>query len=383
MADETTDVLIVADTRSSPEMRHEVPLVIPDPFVYAESGGKRYAATVSYEKSRVEGLGLGIEVMTWEALGVDDLLNAGRRPHEILREITLHACREIGLTTAHVPEFFPLGVGDHLRASGVELTTDSEHFRARRRVKTEAELAGIRRAQRAAEAAMASVRDVLAKAERRNGGLEMDGEAVTCELLKRGVDSAFVAHGASADESIVSHGPQTAVGHDMGSGPVAADDVVLLDLFPIDKQSACYADMTRVFVVGEVPDEIELYQGLVKEALDLAKAAVRPGVNGKDIHRLVCDFFHEHGYPTQLHKADGEVLEDGFYHGTGHGVGLAVHEAPNLGRIGDELVAGDVVTIEPGLYRRGFGGVRLEDLVLVTEDGHEVLTDFSYDLSVS
>jgi Xaa-Pro aminopeptidase len=121
----------------------------------------------------------------------------------------------------------------------------------------------------------------------------------------------------------------------------------------------------------------------VKEALDLAVAEIRPGVNGKDVHRLVCDFFHEHGYPTQLHKAEGEVLVDGFYHGTGHGVGLAVHEAPNLGRIGDDLVAGDVVTIEPGLYRHGYGGVRLEDLVLVTESGHEVLTDFPYELEPS
>jgi Xaa-Pro aminopeptidase len=383
MADESTDVLIVADTRSSPEMRHEVPLTIPDPFVYAESGGKRYAATVSYEKGRIEDLGLGIEVIAWETLGVDELLNGGMRAHEVVREISLRACSEIGLTSALVPEFFPLGIGDHLRMSGIVLTPDPEHFDDRRRVKTDSELAGIKRAQRAAEAAMASVRDVLANARRRNGGLSIDGEVVTCELLKRHVDAAFVAHGASADESVVSHGPQTAVGHDMGSGPVAPDDVVLLDLFPVDKQSACYADMTRVFVVGEVPDEIEQYQRLVKEALDLATAAIRPGVNGKDVHRLVCDFFHEHGYPTQLHKAEGEVLEDGFYHGTGHGVGLAVHEAPNLGRIGDELVAGDVVTIEPGLYRHGFGGVRLEDLVLVTVDGHEVLTDFPYDLSVS
>jgi Xaa-Pro aminopeptidase len=169
----------------------------------------------------------------------------------------------------------------------------------------------------------------------------------------------------------------------MGSGLIGSDDVVLLDLFPIDKASGCYADMTRVFAAGEVSAEIREYQRLVKEALDLAVAEIRPGVNGKDVHRLVCDFFHEHGYPTQLHKTEGEVLVDGFYHGTGHGVGLAVHEAPNLGRIGDDLVAGDVVTIEPGLYRHGYGGVRLEDLVLVTEDGHEVLTDFPYELEVA
>jgi Xaa-Pro aminopeptidase len=377
------DVLIVADTRSSPEMRHEVPLVIPDPFLYAEVGDERHVVAVSYERSRVEELDLGLRVTAWEELGVDELLARGLRPHEISREIFLRACRSFGLESALVPEHFPTGVADYLRAAGVELTPDPEHFRSRRRVKTEAELAGILRAQRAAEAAMSAVRTALARADRRNGGLALDGEALTCELLKRYVDEAFVAHGASADESIVSHGAQTAVGHDMGSGPIAANDVVLLDLFPIDKESACYADMTRVFVVGDTSDEIREYQRLVKEALDLAIAEVRPGVNGKDVHRLVCDFFHEHGYPTQLHKADGEVLEDGFYHGTGHGVGLAVHEAPGLGRVGDELVAGDVITIEPGLYRHGFGGVRLEDLVLVTPEGHEVLTDFPYDLEVA
>ena len=377
------DVLIVADTRSSPEMRHEVPLVIPDPFLYAEVDGSPHAATVSFEKGRIEELNLGIEVTALEELGVDELLDRGLRPHEISREISLRACRALGLGSALVPEHFPAGVADYLRAAGIELMPDPEHFRARRRVKTDAELAGIRRAQQAAEAAMSSVRDVLARAEHRNGGLAVDGDRLTCELLKRRADAAFVAHGASAEESIVSHGPQTAVGHDMGSGEIAVDEVVLLDLFPVDRQSACYADMTRVFVVGEASDEIRTYQELVKEALDLAVAEIRPGVNGKDVHRLVCDFFHDHGFPTQLHKAEGEILEDGFYHGTGHGVGLAVHEAPGLGRLGDELVTGDVITIEPGLYRHGFGGVRLEDLVLVTEDGHEVLTDFPYDLDVA
>jgi Xaa-Pro aminopeptidase len=375
-----SDVLIVADTRSSPEMRHEVPLVVPDPFLYAEVGGERHAVAVSMEKARIEEL--GIHVLAWDELGADELLDRGLRPHEIAREVYLRGCRELGLESALVPDRFPLGIADHLRGSGIELTSDPEHFRGRRRVKNDFELAGIRRAQRAAEAAMAAVRDVLAASERRNGGLAFDGETLTCELLKRHVDAAFVEHGASADESIVSHGAQTAVAHDMGSGEIGADDVVLLDLFPLDRESACYADMTRVFAVGEPPGELRSYHGLVKEALDLAVREIRPGVDGKDVHRLVCDFFHERGFPTQLHKPKGEVLEEGFFHGTGHGVGLAVHEAPALGRIGDELVAGDVITIEPGLYRPGLGGIRLEDLVFVTDDGHEVLTDFPYELEV-
>jgi Xaa-Pro aminopeptidase len=203
---------------------------------------------------------------------------------------------------------------------------------------------------------------------------------LTCELLKERVQSAFLTHGALADEMIVSHGPQTAIGHDMGSGQIGRDDVLIFDLFPVDLESACFADLTRTLVVGDAPEEIREWHGLCREALELASAEIRPGVNGGDVHRLVSEFFAARGFPTQLTKAEGEVLQDGFYHGLGHGVGLEVHESPSLGMIGEELVAGDVITIEPGLYRQGLGGVRVEDLLLVTDDGYELLTDCPYDL---
>jgi Xaa-Pro aminopeptidase len=182
---------------------------------------------------------------------------------------------------------------------------------------------------------------------------------------------------------IVSHGVQTAVGHNMGSGPIASDDIVLLDLFPVDLESSCVADLTRTFVVGEVSDEIYEWHRLCREALELATRAVRPGADGGHIHRLVSEFFAGRGFPTMLTKPEGEALLDGFYHGLGHGVGLEVHEPPSLGMIGEELVEGDVVTIEPGLYRQGLGGVRVEDLLHVTHDGYELLTDCPYELEIS
>ena len=247
-------------------------------------------------------------------------------------------------------------------------------------MKNDAELAGIRRAQRAAEAAMDAARELLRSAERQNGSLMLDGEQLTCERLKLAVEQAFTANGAFADEFIVSHGSQTAVGHDMGSGPIAPDEPICLDLFPRDRDSGCFADMTRVFVVGTPSDELLEWHKLCKEALDRSVAAAKPGIPGTDLYKITCDVFEEHGYPTLRSKEPGEVLQDGFYHSLGHGVGLEVHEEPTLGRSPGELVAGDVIAVEPGLYRHGYGGCRLEDLVLVTENGPEVLTDYPYDL---
>jgi Xaa-Pro aminopeptidase len=376
-------VLIHGDTMRTPELRHEVPLGIPDPFVYAEVDGRRIVAISSMEAARVEALGTDLEVRPLEEFGADELRRSGIDQHAYARELAVRIAGGLGVRSAQVPRRFPLGIADALRSGGVELTVDQQLFDDRRRSKSGHELAGIRRAQKAAEAGMAVARDLLTRSEPSNGGRAVDGEPLTCELLKERVQAAFLANGALADEMIVSHGAQTAIGHEMGSGPIGRDDVVLLDLFPVDLESACYSDITRTFAVGEVADEIRAWHELCREALNLAAAGIRPGVNGGDVHRRVSELFAEHGFPTQLTKAEGEVLRDGFYHGLGHGVGLEVHESPSLGLIGEELVPGDVITIEPGLYRQGFGGVRVEDLLLVTDDGYELLTDCPYDLEVS
>ena len=375
-----SEILIYADSLRSPEMRHEVPLAVPDPFLYAETDGKGRVVASSFELGRISEVAPHLEVLPLEEFGLDELYAQGLNRDEIELEVILRAVRRFGLERASVPSTFPLEVADHLRANGIEVKADRELFIGRRRVKNEAELAGIRRAQRAAEAGMDAARDLLRAADRQNGTLVVDGEPLTCERLKLAVEQAFSEHGVFADEFIVSHGPQTAIGHDMGSGTIAPDEPICLDFFPRDRESGCYADMTRTFVVGQPSDELLEYHKLCREALDRAVAAVKPGIPGKDLNRLACDVFEEHGFPTLLSKQPGEVLRDGFYHSLGHGVGLEVHEEPALGRGPGELVAGDVIAVEPGLYRNGYGGCRLEDLVHVTEDGPETLTDYPYDL---
>jgi Xaa-Pro aminopeptidase len=374
------DVLIHGDTIRTPEARHEVPVAIPDPVLYIERNGDRHVVVGSFEVPRVEELGGVVRPHAPEEFGYDDYFAQGMSRDEAWLQVWLRAAQELGVTNAIVPPTFGLELADALRAEGIEVSADRGFFVERRRAKNEIELAGIRRAQAAAEAGMRAGVDLLRRAEISDGAVLLDGEPLTSERLKNAVETVFAAHDCTADEFIVSHGPQTAIGHEMGHGPIAADEAIVFDLFPRDRETGCFADMTRTFVVGTVSDELREYHRLVKEAVDRTLAATRPGVTGDELMRLVCDLFNEHGHKTPLHKEPGEVLADGFFHSLGHGVGLEVHEAPSLGRNGEELIPGDVVTIEPGLYRSGYGGVRLEDLVLVTDDGYENLTDFPYDL---
>jgi Xaa-Pro aminopeptidase len=374
------NVLIYADSLRSPEMRHEVPVSVPDPFLYLERNGSRHVVASSFEVDRIVEGAPEVDAVPLEDFGIDELYAQGLPRHQVELEVVLRAAHRFGIEEAAVPATFPLELADHLRANGIQVAVDRELFVARRRVKNDTELAGIRRALRAAEAAMTAARELLRAGQPQDGHVVLDGEPLTCERLKLVIEQTFSEHGVFADEFIVSHGPQTAVGHEMGSGPIAPGEPVCLDLFPRDRESGCYADMTRVYVVGEPPDELLEFHRLCREALDRSVAAVKPGVEGKALYQLSCEFFEEHGYPTLLSKPPGEVLKDGFYHSLGHGVGLEVHELPTLGRGPGEIVAGDVIAVEPGLYRNGFGGIRLEDLVLVTEHGAETLTDYPYDL---
>jgi Xaa-Pro aminopeptidase len=375
------DVLIYGDTMRSPELRHEVPVLIPDGFLYAEKDGRRVVILHSLEIPRVREDAPELEILPLEQLGLDELLAQGLKGWQVELETAVRGCRELGIERAVVPPSFPLGHADHLRANGIDVTVERDLFNDRRRAKNATEIAGIRRAQRACEAALDASRELLRRAEPNGGGLELDGEPLTSERIKRVIEDVFADHGVEGSDMIVSHGPQTAVGHNMGSGQIAPNEPIVFDLFPRDKETGCYSDMTRTYVVGEPSDEVKEWHALVKHALETSTAGVRPSVNGRTLFEQVCEQFHAAGYKTQLNKEPGEVLEDGFIHSLGHGVGLEVHELPSLGRLGQELVPGDVITIEPGLYRPGHGGVRLEDVVLVTEDGYEVLTDYPYDLA--
>jgi Xaa-Pro aminopeptidase len=366
-----SDLLIYGAPDTSPDLFHAIPVGIIDPFLYAEAGGRRAATVSVLDADKVAAL--GIEVLDPATLGYDELTAAGLSRHAVLLEVSLRACRALGLERAIVPPEFPLAVADHLRAGGIVLEVDADAFVQRRRRKTAAQLEGIRRAQKAADAAMAVAARLIR--ELRDG--------LTSEEIRAAMTAVCDEHDCDLPgDVIVAHGAQSADGHESGFGPLAAGEAVVVDIWPRDRASRCWADMTRTFVAGGGEPDAELaeYWRLTKASLDLVYPEVRAGADAQAIFRRSCEPYIAAGKPTQLTKADGEVLRDGFFHGLGHGVGLEVHERPGLGRAPDTLEAGDVITLEPGCYRQGFGGCRLEDLVLVTEDGYETLTDFPYDL---
>jgi Xaa-Pro aminopeptidase len=376
------DVLIYADTERSPTMRHEIPIVIGDPFLCVESGGRRVVLTNTLERDRLARAVPDAELVLTDEVGRDELIAAGLPAEEIALELCARLCERLELRTAAVPPELPVALADRLRADGIELRPDHVLFEGRRRVKSGAELAGVRRAQRAAEAGMRAAAAILRTATADGGELRYEGEALTSERVRAAIRDACARAGAPAPIDIMVVRADTAAGgHDPGSGPLAPDVAITIDLWPRDEQSGCWADMTRTFVVGEPNAATVDMHRLSMEALERTTAAVRPGVTGVELYDIACDVFEAAGHPTQRTKTPGEPLTEGFFFSLGHGVGLEVHEAPILGRSGREpLVAGDVLALEPGTSR-GPDSARVEDLLLVTDDGAEVLTDYPYGLT--
>jgi Xaa-Pro aminopeptidase len=376
-------LLIHADTVRSAALRHEVPLAIIDPFTYLEADGRRVVVVSSLESDRVAEVAPDIEIVDPHELGWDELLAQGLNWDQGNVELALRACRRLRLERVRVPGTTGVALADRLREDGIEVVVDDAEFERRRRAKNELEVAGVRRAQAAATGAMGVAAALLRSATDVDGVLHVDEEPLTAERVRGAMREHAAAQGCPMPgDVIVAAGAAGASGHDPGSGPLPSGSPIVIDIWPQDEPSSCWADMTRTFVAGIPPadDVVEMHR-LCLEALENVKAAARPGVTGNELYGIACDVFEAAGHPTQRSKAEGETLRDGFYHSLGHGVGLEVHEYPSLGRSGNEpLVPGDVVAVEPGTYRHGYGGVRLEDLLLITAEGCEVLADFPYEL---
>ncbi|MBN1195632.1 MAG: aminopeptidase P family protein [Methanomicrobiaceae archaeon] len=270
-----------------------------------------------------------------------------------------------------LPASSPFALGRALQAHGT-VQVDNGTVEDIRAVKRPDEIEAIRTAQRAAEQAMAHAVARIRDAGVLGGMLvEKDGTALTSATIRQEMHILLLRQGCRGVDTIISCGEETAMPHRLGEGPLAEGEPVVIDIFPRDERTGYYADMTRTVVKGEPSPEIREMYDAVREAQALSIGKIRAGVTGKDVHQAVVDFFSDRGY---------ESGAKGFVHSLGHGVGLDIHELPALGPSGGELKPGNVVTVEPGLYFPGIGGVRLEDMGVVTAEGFDRFTRFLKEL---
>jgi Xaa-Pro aminopeptidase len=271
-----------------------------------------------------------------------------------------------------VPANFPFIHATRLQELGYSLMPKRDPFYEQRAVKTAEEVRHIEAAQRATEEAVAAAHDALRRATIRDQMLWLDGECLTSERIKQLINVKLMERNCVAQHTIVAGGEQACDPHDEGSGPLPADRSIIFDVFPRSATSRYFADMSRTVIRGTASPELKRLYQTVRDAQEEAIGKIKDGADGMRIHQGICERFEKAGYTTGL--VNGRM--QGYFHGTGHGVGLDIHEAPRISRTGSLLQEGHVVTVEPGLYYPGLGAVRIEDMVLVTKDGCRNLTDF-------
>jgi Xaa-Pro aminopeptidase len=378
-------LLLRAASESNADMLAAAGFLSSDPFDYVEIEGRRVLFVAGFERDLAERQSGGAEVVPIEELGLRELLASGLPVHELINRLTLNAVRRAGADAVVVPTWFPVGAADFLRAEGLPVRVEANLLTDRRRRKTPEQVDLMREPQAVTERSFALIARMLSEAEvASDGTLVLEGRPLTSERVHDAIRLQWAQEGCEGETPIVAGGPQAAEPHEHGHGPLRAGQSIICDLFPRSARNRYHADMTRTFCVGEPPALLVELREIVELALRQSIEAIGPGAVGQELDRRVSDLFFAHGYHTLLHPAEVHGLKDrpGYIHGLGHGLGLSVHEQPSLGQAGrDPLEPGDVVTVEPGLYLPGFGGVRLEDVVVVTEDGCENLTQFPYALA--
>jgi Xaa-Pro aminopeptidase len=363
-------ILLVGDSVSNSNLFYKTHFLAGDPFVYAETGEQKLLVVNSMEQGRAQKESKVDAVRTFDQYGYRELTRELNDRTAAFSHILQRILNDLHTDAATVEGDFPVMYADALRANGVALTVDPHLLVSERRIKSGEEISAIEEAQRATERAMARAIETIGESEIIGDTLHYAGIPLTSERLRSEIEALFLREDMDSSHTpITAGGPGAADPHWLGSGPLRAGQAIVLDLFPRSKRTRYFADMTRTVVKGQ-PDEtlIAMYDA-TSRALDAALSQIRAGANGKDVHTAADDVFKDAGF-------HGEGPGPRYIHSTGHGVGLDIHEGPSLGSQDVELQPGDVVTVEPGLYDPTIGAVRLEDLVVVTDDGYTNLTRF-------
>jgi len=290
--------------------------------------------------------------------------------------------KRAGASRVTTDRTLPYIFAHYIQQSGIEIDYDPDLGVMNRRAKDEREVEAMRDAQKMTEDAMSMALETIASASIGAGGVLMhEGEALTTERLDAEIDIYLLKRGYTTPGNIVSGGKHGADCHSRGAGKLRTSEPIIIDIFPQSKETRYCGDCTRTIVHGEIPDEIARMHKAVEEALRAGIKATRAGVAGEEVYKASIEVIERHGWKRALPPENPDPDFCSMQHGLGHGVGLEVHEPPLLDLGGPELVLGDALTIEPGLYHATFGGVRIEDLVIARDAGCENLNALPYGLS--
>jgi Xaa-Pro aminopeptidase len=370
------DLLIIDSSEKDADLYYATKFIAPDPFVFVQIREKKYILINDLEIDRAK-----------KQAQVDGVVSTSRLAAEYKQKYK-KACSFAGLVvyflkknriqSVFVPGNFPVQYYEPLKRAGLEIRYKSGIFFEKRLIKDRIEIAAISQALRATEKSAREAVKVLKRSVIRKNRLYFRGKVLTSEILRTVIHQTLLAEGCSGEHTIVSCSRHSIDPHDRGTGPLFPHQPIVMDIFPRSEKTLYHADFTRTVVRGKASPRLKKMYAAVKEAQDIALKMIRDGMESKKIHAAIHSKFTRLGFKTG--PRNGRM--QGFFHSTGHGLGLDIHEPPRISAGDDILKAGQVVTVEPGLYYKGVGGVRLEDVVVVRKKGCTNLTKFPRTLEI-
>ena len=368
--------LIIADSETDADLYYATGFLAPDDFIFLQTPSEKLMLISDLEIDRAKSQSRIKNVLSLSHY-LARAKNSGNKTPTSLDAL----CQLLGeknIQKLHVPRTFPIASADHLRAKGYTITFPEDTYWAEREIKTPQEITHIHDTQQHTEAAMEEAINLIRQAEIQNNLLYLNGQPLTSETVKHRIQTTLLERNCNASHTIVACGDQACDPHNEGQGPLKAHQAIIIDIFPRNNATGYFADITRTVVKGQPSTELQNIYDTVLAGQQIALDHIKDGADGQAIHQKIVTLFESRHYKT------GEIKGrmQGYFHGTGHGVGLEIHEAPRIGKTAQTLRAGHVVTVEPGLYYPTRGAVRIEDLVVVTQNGCENLTTYPKFLSV-
>jgi Xaa-Pro aminopeptidase len=376
MKNKPAALMMYAASEYDSNLYYAVKFSVPDPFPYFRIGGKSIILMSDLELGRSQKQAKVDEVLSYSDIQLKTKASGVEKPG--VADVTAYFLKSKKVRSVSVPDNFNLGLADALRKRGIEVVSKPDPFFEERVYKNNEEVRMITQSLRHTEAAIHKLENLLCKSRIVGRKISYQGQWVTSELLKKVLNVSMMENNCVGSHTIVASGDQGCDPHNEGTGTVWANQSLIVDVFPRSGDTFYYADITRTFVKGKASPALKAQYEAVRVAQEKGIKMVAPGVNGRTVHQAIQKEMESRGYKTE--RRNGTMV--GFFHGTGHGLGLDVHEPPRVNSSDHVLKKGEVVTVEPGLYYPGVGAVRIEDLLVVTAKGHQNLTVYPKKLEI-